>query len=37
LVAQRTDEVIAQGFILPEDRETHIEAVVALAARRGLE
>ncbi len=36
MVAKRTDEMIAEGFLLAEDREEFIEAVVELARKRGL-
>ncbi len=36
LVSKRTDEIIAEGFILAEDREECIEEVVKLAKMRGL-
>lgn len=37
LAAASADRAIAQGFILPEDREYMIETSVSIAARRGLQ
>lgn len=37
LAEKSTDNAIAKGFILPEDREYMIESVVAIAKERGLE
>ena len=36
LVEQRADEMIAQGFLVPEDRAEMIEATVQIAVRCGL-
>ena len=36
LVSGKADEMIALGFLLPEDREEMIELTVELAAKRGL-
>ena len=36
LVAASTDRAIAQGFLLPEDREWMIKSAVAVAKQRGL-
>ena len=37
LVEKSTDRAVAQGFVLPEDRDEMIEQVVAVAKSRGLE
>ena len=37
LVEESTDNAVAKGFVLAEDREELIERVVATAKRRGLE
>ena len=36
LAAASTDRAIAQGFLLPEDREWMIKSAVAVAKQRGL-
>ena len=36
LCEESTDRAVAGGFILPEDRDDMVDAVCAIAAKRGL-